>query len=1070
MRLITYLKSLQLNRSFVVCLADTSSRVDERSAKQSQCGGFALVIALSSMSFIILLILSLITFISVEVQVSSNSQERLKARENAYLGMLVALGNLQKYAGADQRSTARADIMADGNQFWTGVWHSNPNEVGYDASAWPVWLVSGNQTLSLNDPSSAVNPNDPNVVEIIPSLLSAPAVLVEKLEIQSSSGEGRYAYWVGDEGVKAKFNKSDPYSFATNPTTDGRRIIVAQRNGIEVVVPAFPFYDSKVDRLMGFGQFENLTGVSIDNYYHDFTASSYALLTDPVNGGLKQDLTTVFQAETLPTPFSQNVVFVTPDASIYGPRWEFLSDYYHAYELINQDGSLYPRPPFDSSPTRRGALDTGSGNSNAIDPYINIASEADVNGWVKHPYFALTTELSLVLSVSSAIDGLPVIRIHPFVELTNPYNITMAGGWYEYQINSFDPTMKLTFTSSSDPNAPALEISRTFMEYLSSDIPSGNLMRMLIHADQSEIEPGRSIRFFSDGIFDATNISSYIDTEMPMTVATDLDNWDSGYLEIQTKEDSGARWPDAVAFSAYDYDTLSIDVSFADSVDRLTLTFFLQRNTPGITQDSAITKGNAYVRNINQDNNYSFVMNWPADRSISQSFALVRGILKSEDEYDSADRSDFLGVFNPRSPLINIRHGDSSDVSVRAWDWTFELGSVNPNFSTPGGKDSGYGYWGPSNTVGEYGGFGATRTVIFDLPREPMISLGQFQNTLLSLYPHEPCYAFGNSYAPKSGLLKTDWYGNYPLVINGKTYYSKLLDVSYAMNSALWDRFYFSSIPEGIQVDDLSEPLASSHLEIHSGLTGGDLLTELQTYDQAAAHLRMNGGFNINSVSETAWAAILGSMAGLSVEDQVNEDAHIVENAFLRNASPFNAAGDEWSGFNDVSTDEIFNLDPATQTLAKSIVAEIKNRVRSTGQGRPFTSLSEFINRRLSNDDFGEMGTLQKAIEDSNINSGSNAFAPGSATQADILSALGPKLTSRSDTFVIRGYGESVSSVTGETVATAMCEVIVERQIEYINPSEGEDGNLSSASLNELTTLNLQFGRSFEVTSFRWIN
>ena len=63
--------------------------------------GFALVIALSMMSFVLLLLLSMSLLVSVETANAHNSKLRLLAKENARLGLLVAIGNLQRYAGPD---------------------------------------------------------------------------------------------------------------------------------------------------------------------------------------------------------------------------------------------------------------------------------------------------------------------------------------------------------------------------------------------------------------------------------------------------------------------------------------------------------------------------------------------------------------------------------------------------------------------------------------------------------------------------------------------------------------------------------------------------------------------------------------------------------------------------------------------------------------------------------------------------------------------------------------------------------------------------------------------------------
>ena len=73
--------------------------------------GFALVIALSLMAFILLLILSITTLVRVETQSANVQLAQLKARMNAQLGAMVALGDLQRFTGPDQRVTARSDIL-----------------------------------------------------------------------------------------------------------------------------------------------------------------------------------------------------------------------------------------------------------------------------------------------------------------------------------------------------------------------------------------------------------------------------------------------------------------------------------------------------------------------------------------------------------------------------------------------------------------------------------------------------------------------------------------------------------------------------------------------------------------------------------------------------------------------------------------------------------------------------------------------------------------------------------------------------------------------------------------------
>ena len=89
---------------------------------------------------------------------------------------------------------------------------------------------------------------------------------------------------------------------------------------------------------------------------------------------------------------------------------------------------------------------------------------------------------------------------------------------------------------------------------------------------------------------------------------------------------------------------------------------------------------------------------------------------------------------------------------------------------------------------------------------------------------------------------------------------------------------------------------------------------------------------------------------------------------------------------------------------------------------------------------------------------------PGWLTQADVLQVIGNSLTARSDTFRIRSYGESLDR-SGNVIAKAYCEAIVQRNPGYVDPSN--DPSTRGASLS---ATNQRFGRKFEIVSFRWLS
>jgi hypothetical protein len=103
---------------------------------------------------------------------------------------------------------------------------------------------------------------------------------------------------------------------------------------------------------------------------------------------------------------------------------------------------------------------------------------------------------------------------------------------------------------------------------------------------------------------------------------------------------------------------------------------------------------------------------------------------------------------------------------------------------------------------------------------------------------------------------------------------------------------------------------------------------------------------------------------------------------------------------------------------------------------------------------------------------------PGWLTQADVLQALGPALAARSDTFVIRAYGDALDPVnTGSTVVPAnvtgraWCEAVVQRFPDYGDTTNAAsvDPNGSTGSGTTITPANQRFGRRFRIVAFRWL-
>ena len=303
----------------------------QRAAKHDR--GFALLITITLLAFLVLLLVSLASLTRVETQVAANNQQLAQARQNALMAMNVALGRLQQLAGPDQRVTGTADLVAGVNvakQKWTGVWKWDST-----APTTPAWLVS--------TASTATSTGNANATSALPATgtvtlvgagstditVAGNEVKVEKQSISSDgmpgfSGPqtvGNFAYWVGDEGVKANVSLIDPWESPTTAlkaatgTDDATAAIFrftgTQRTGVEGVGKnavdvrvgtAYPatdsFFKASLSKVFSPGQLAmanpaasaDLTSAA-KSRFHDLTASSVSVMTNVVDGGLKKDLT-----------------------------------------------------------------------------------------------------------------------------------------------------------------------------------------------------------------------------------------------------------------------------------------------------------------------------------------------------------------------------------------------------------------------------------------------------------------------------------------------------------------------------------------------------------------------------------------------------------------------------------------------------------------------------------------------------------------------------------------------------------------------------------------------------------
>ncbi|MFT5882049.1 MAG: hypothetical protein ACI9FG_000546, partial [Crocinitomicaceae bacterium] len=243
--------------------------------------GFALIATISIMALLVMVALGMLSLSKIELRSSQNSKAMAEAQANARMALMIAIGELQKQMGPDQRISANADILSINdagedvtvaNPHWAGVWDSwvagtvpasvNDNypsteshhqTIGDqpDDSMRPAyaqknlhfrqWLVSLlDSDIDSSDPQNTpinltlegermpnFDPAEPAAIQLVGegSLGSdadpADHISARLLDVQSgvvgSLPTGRYGWWIGDESQKARI-MDDSYESDAAPT------------------------------------------------------------------------------------------------------------------------------------------------------------------------------------------------------------------------------------------------------------------------------------------------------------------------------------------------------------------------------------------------------------------------------------------------------------------------------------------------------------------------------------------------------------------------------------------------------------------------------------------------------------------------------------------------------------------------------------------------------------------------------------------------------------------------------------------------------------------------------------
>lgn len=1064
------------------------------------------------MAFTLILILSMSLLVSVESKSSATKKQMNQAQTNALLGLQVALGQLQKYSGSDTRTTAEAGILdvnhatveADGilHPHWTGVWQYNEST---DTNDLLTWLVSGNESATPED-ATFQNPlttsmDENNSVELLGTGSTGQSNADTVRTTTVVTEDGHYAYWISGQQTKVLLTSGESEDTAT--TLSFPETIVSHYKFPHLNLPNEPSDSPAMGRAQTLEQSALALGLSsaeteqLRAYYHSVTTKSKGLLTNTKSGGLKIDLTTLLGKDSLPAEYDGLPLYEASNEiesdllATQAPTWNYLKAYYDLRLDVLDDGKLTPR--------------TGTLQQPGISPVIAMFKYGFGGG----------------LDYDNRI----LVNLYPQLVLYNPYSVTLQGRNYglvffgnqmsrkEEGNNMEYKTMPIAqgfwntaFHSTSVPYIN-YEIAKTFTwPYdLNSrtdlegpgptprENPSG-APRFLVECP--DIPPGAAVVFTPAA---RTTFDRYSVANESLTPGFRPHSfvWHTGtFLQENTTESAAV---DSIFWRIFDQLSYPIyfDVALVDDLNSPDL-LLSAPNTDGVQRYLYRRTDETFREQVFQltgripfrRNEYTFpttstyYYGYPNPNPGAE-FTWAAYAFAPSSSSNNIHTRPYIH-FNPRAKELDPHDIDNSNNDHQHYFYNMYGGA---NFPTMEFYDNNTkAYIGGGFTQAENG---VESFVLYDVPSDitGLYSLGQLQHMQVGEHFDEPGYAFGNSWASphiprdsiyQAGLGISSGYdfgtGDENRYIGDSDY--SIVDTSYLLNSALWDGYYFSTIQHIGTAGDASLHKPQNTRYQFSGAIENERFDDEQTN---AAKLYVDGAFNINSVSVEAWQAVLSGLNGITLSDIQSEPLKF---PFFRTLEPQAGPDDPWAGFRELSGPE---EDSQIRTLAQKIVEEIKAR-------GPFTSLAHFVNRSLVDSaqdtlEHGLKGALQAAIDKTDINqdtpgnsittSNSVSFlAPEHGigttsdgissflTQADILTAIAPIITTRSDTFVIRSYGDSTNPATGLIEGKAWCEATVQRIHSYVNSEE----NAPEDPPGSLSMINDQYGRRYEIIDFRWLS
>jgi hypothetical protein len=327
-----------------------------------------LVVSLSLMVLLTIVAVGLLTLSAGSLRSSTQGSVQAAARQNARLALILAIGDLQKHLGPDQRISANASSLnaSSPQPNVMGAWDAlgwqgpegSPPRPDEKADRFRSWLVSARQPESAAEfDFQGSAPGADSILLVDPATTGTndgvdTSLRAQRVPVTGSRGRGGLAWVVADNSTRAPLNIAPANTEQLAENLANRAAASAPRP--EVLAKAIASIDrGKRARLLSLPTAELAIGrdhrIEVSARTQSLTTTSLGLLTDPVKGGLKTDLTPLMESSTstnLATALGAAAPYFPSAGSAAGhgsPTWDYLRSHYQLYRRVTAAASTKPR-------------------------------------------------------------------------------------------------------------------------------------------------------------------------------------------------------------------------------------------------------------------------------------------------------------------------------------------------------------------------------------------------------------------------------------------------------------------------------------------------------------------------------------------------------------------------------------------------------------------------------------------------------------------------------------------------------------------------------------------------------